>query len=215
MACHSRNWTWILLMAALCPEVAAAATPYAPDVFVRTKILTHPLPEGFSVCHGGGCRLVTQLRFDAIHWTDIKGRFEVPARSAAEERERIAEVIARFETVVGELAGTSDDRAENAMGADWHAQMDCIDESTNTTTYLRMLAIADLLKWHRVEARVTRGFFVFGWPHTTAVVSEHGSGTKWAVDSWFHANGRPPEIVPLDAWRAGWRPAKVPQTPSI
>ena len=46
-------------------------------------------------------------------------------------------------------------------------QMDCIDESTNSTTYLRILAGAGLLRWHRVEARVTRGFFIFGWPHTT------------------------------------------------
>jgi hypothetical protein len=26
------------------------------------------------------------------------------------------------------------------------------------------------------------------------------------VDSWFHANGVPPEVVDLDRWRQGYTP---------
>ena len=189
---------------------AQAAGTYAIDTFVRSDIVTEPAPENFSVCHGGTCALVTQTSLDAARWAQITAVFETAAGDAGEERGRIAQAIARFETIVGVITDTSDDRAENQRGANWQSQMDCIDESTNSTTYLRILARAGLLRWHRVEARVTRGFFIFGWPHTTAVVSELAGGAKWAVDSWFHENGRPPEIVPLDLWKTGWRPAKAP-----
>ncbi len=193
-------------------EAASIAADFAPDTFVREDIVTQPTPQAFSVCHGGTCARVTQARFEAAQWAQVAALFDAPARGAREERALIAAAIARFENIVGAMTDTADDRPENQLGPSWWSQMDCIDESTNTTTYLRMLAAAGLLKWHRVEARVTRGYFIFGWPHTTAVVSETGlgetAGAKWAVDSWFHENGRPPEIVPLELWKTGWRPEK-------
>ena len=73
-----------------------------------------------------------------------------------------------------------------------------------------MLAKEGLLRWHRVEDRVTRGWFLLGWPHTTAVVSEVKTGARWVVDSWFFENGIPPVIVPLELWKTGWRPEKPP-----
>ncbi len=186
----------------------ALAADFAPDTFVRGDIVTRPTPRHFSVCHAGTCERVTQAALEQAQWASVAKLFETPARDAVEERAQIGAAIARFETLVGAIAGTAGDRAENRLGDDWWGQMDCIDESTNSTTYLRILAGAGLLRWHRVEARVTRGFFLFGWPHTTAVVSETGNGAKWAVDSWFHENGRAPEIVPLHVWKAGWRPGK-------
>jgi hypothetical protein len=190
----------------------AVAASFAPDTFVRGDIITQPTQHDFSVCHGGTCAIVSQARLDDAQWGHILEVFSAASRDAREERARIAEAIARFERIVGAMTDTADDRAENETGASWWSQMDCIDESTNSTTYLRMLAGAGLLRWHRVEARVTRGFFLFGWPHTTAVVSEAAGGAKWAVDSWFHGNGQLPEIVPLDQWKTGWRPAKPPVT---
>lgn len=196
-----------VLLAALALESNAAGL-YAIDTFVRGDIVTEPAPGAFSVCHGGSCAIVSQASLDEEEWRRIASVFAAPAGDAREERARIAEVISRFETIVGALTDTADDRAENQGGRDWRSQMDCIDESTNSTTYLRILARAGLLRWHRAEARVTRGFFVFGWPHTTAVVSELNGGARWAVDSWFFENGKPPVIVPLDLWKTGWRPAK-------
>ena len=195
------------LLALTCGS-AQAAGAYAPDTFVRSDIVTDPVPGNFSVCHGGTCNFVSPVSLDAEQWGQIAALFASPARDPGEERGRIAEAVARFEVIVGVLTDTADDRAENRHGLDWRGQMDCIDESTNTTTYLRLLARGGFLRWHRVEARVTRGFFIFGWPHTTAVVSELNGGVKWAVDSWFFENGKPPVIVPLDLWKSGWRPEK-------
>ncbi len=180
------------------------------DTFVRDDIITDPTPGKFSVCHGGTCTIVSQVALDENQWERIAAVFAPTVGDAQEERARIAEAIAQFETVVGVITDTSDDRAENRLGKAWWSQMDCIDESTNTTTYMRILAKAGFLRWHRVEDRVTRGWFLFGWPHTTAVVSEMKTGARWAVDSWFFENGRPPVIVPLELWKTGWRPPKPP-----
>lgn len=183
------------------------------DVFVRSDIITDPAPQRFSVCHGFSCAQVTEVGLNEAQWFVITSAFEKAAVTPEQEREQIAEAIAKFETVVGVLTGTSGDLAENAVsGLDLSGQMDCIDESTNTTTYLRILAKAGFLRWHRVEDRVTRGWFLFGWPHTTAVVSERQSGQRWAVDSWFFANGHPPAVAPLEVWQHGWRPGRATET---
>ena len=192
-----------------------AGTDYAVDVFVRASVVADPSPGRFSVCHGGTCEIVSQVALAEDQWRRVAELFAAPVAGAKQERARIAEAIARLETFAGALTGTAGDRAENGIGESWWSQMDCIDESTNSTTYLRMLASQGLLRFHRVEARVTRGFFIFGWPHTTAVISERETDARWAVDSWFHENGRPPEIVPLDLWKGGWRPGKPVATPPI
>jgi hypothetical protein len=198
----ARRWFAVL---ALCGAGAAHA-----ETFVRADIVTDPTPGRFSVCHGGTCTIVSQVALNEAQWVRITAVFSPASSDAQDERARIAEAIARFEIIVGAITDTSDDRAENQFGKSWTSQMDCIDESTNTTTYLTMLAQAGLLRWHRVEDRVTRGWFLFGWPHTTAVVSEVKTGARWVVDSWFFENGKPPVIVPLELWKTGWRPDKSP-----
>jgi len=193
---------------ALLLTLAGCATPGA-DTFVRDEIITEPTPARFSVCHGRGCDIVSQATLAPGQWQRIAAVFSPPPADPTEERVRIADAIALFETVVGELTGTSDDRPGNESGGHWSSQMDCIDESTNTTSYLRILRHGGLLRWHSVEARVTRGYFLFGWPHTTAVVRDARSGERWAVDSFYFENGKPPVIVPLELWKTGWRPEKA------
>lgn len=110
------------------------------------------------------------------------------------------------------MTGTWRDKGGTFNGGE--GQMDCIDESINTTLYLTMLQKFGLMRLHRVEDRATRGWFLAGWPHTTAVISEiamnreNGTYRLWAVDSWFLDNGEPPFILPLETWKAGWEPIK-------
>lgn len=191
----------------LCAALPALADTLVADVFVREDVIVDPAPAMFPVCHGFTCTLVTQVSLSSAQWFETSAPFEQAAADPAAERRQIAEAISRFEKVAGAMTGTAGDMAENQKGANWQGPMDCIDESTNTTTYLRILNRAGLLRRHRVEDRVTRGLFLFGMPHTTAVVKESTSGRRWAVDSWFYANGVPPVIVPLEVWRqARWRP---------
>jgi hypothetical protein len=71
-----------------------------------------------------------------------------------------------------------------------------------------------LMRLHSVEDRATRGWFLGGWPHTTAVIGEiaalpdKGGERLWAVDSWFLDNGAPPYTLPLETWKSGWEPIR-------
>jgi hypothetical protein len=177
------------------------------DVFVRDDIITDPDPEAFSICYNHTCKEVTTVSLDRRQWRKVQTVFAPPATSGAQERRQVAEALALFEQMVGGLVGTGLDRGGNFQGMlSGGKQQDCIDESTNTTTFLAMLEKEGLLRWHSVEDRSSRGFFIFGMPHTTAVVKDNVTGEKWAVDSWFHDNGVPPEIIPLSEWRGGWEP---------
>ncbi|MGI9387632.1 MAG: hypothetical protein ACR2OX_09395, partial [Methyloligellaceae bacterium] len=82
-------------------------------------------------------------------------------------------------------------------------QQDCVDEATNTTSYLMFLDKQGLLKHHTVgipfsKGRIWRG--VKNWPHWTAVLQEKKGGQRWAVDSWIYENGENPAVVKVDEW---------------
>jgi len=180
--------------------------PAYADTFVRRDIITDPAPERFSVCSGHTCREVKQVALTSAQWLQVRDQFFPPAETAEDERRDIARGIAFMETLVGPLAGTSNDKGRNFQGVGTDGQMDCIDESTNTASYLTMLVQEGLVTRHSVQDRVTRGFFIFGWPHTTAVIRDNESGERFAVDSWFLDNGEPPFILPLQVWQDGWEP---------
>ncbi|MRR49608.1 MAG: hypothetical protein EG825_01625 [Rhodocyclaceae bacterium] len=191
----------VLLLAALAWSTAHA------DTFVRDDLILDPTPERLSVCHGNTCRLVDFVSLEREQWREIQELFDPPADSAAAERGQIWVAIGRMESFIGPKTGTEHDLggAEHpfASGDD---QMDCIDESTNTSLYITLFQNAGLLRFHQVDDRSTRGYFFRGWPHTTAVMREIETGKLWAVDSWFFDNGVPPAIIPLNEWEAGWKP---------
>ncbi len=177
------------------------------DVFVRDDIITAPGPDAFSICYGHTCAEVVELRLKPAQWERVRNLFRPPPANAEEERARIAQAIALLEAMTGGLANTANDKGGNLDGLFAGGnQLDCIDESTNSTTYLRMLAADGLLTRHSVRDRATRGYFLFGWPHSTAVIRDLAAQDDYAVDSWFYDNGAPPAIVPLSTWHNGWEP---------
>ncbi len=88
-------------------------------------------------------------------------------------------------------------------------QEDCVDEATNTTSYLLVLQSNELLKHHTVEIPFSKGDLLKGtmqgdpikyWPHWTAVLAEKKSGQKYAVNSWIYENGENPAVVKVEDW---------------
>ena len=160
------------------------------------------------VCYHHGCESVARIDLTDPLWHQVTRHFTNEAKNAVAEREQIRRAIAEMELITGELVGTSGDRSGNLAGTSTLApQLDCIDESTNTTVYLTLFEQADLLRWHSVEPTAHRGYLFFGgWPHYTAVVRENSNGKRWVVDSWFGNNGELPDIVSLEAWKDGWKP---------
>jgi hypothetical protein len=158
------------------------------------------------VCHAYGCRMQTAFRFTDADIAQIKSLMTKTRKADTpyEERRAVAYAIGWMERRTGDVIGTSADRP----GMDFSAsgdptQQDCVDEATNTTSYLLILERNGLLKHHTVgtpfsKENLLRG--VAGWPHWTAVLKENANSQKWAVDSWIYANGENPAIVEAERW---------------
>ncbi len=181
--------------------LAACATATPPVTEAPAPSQRH-LP----ICWGYGCANLDTVSLNDAEWQRVRAHFQPAARDAATERAQIARAIGELERIIGPKTGTDVDRGGTFPGMFRAGQMDCIDESTNTTTYLRLFAAKGLLRWHIVGPDATRGYFLFGWPHSTATVRVKATDEKYAVDSWFFDNGVEPVIVPLQQWRDGWNP---------
>ena len=158
------------------------------------------------VCHAYGCKMQTRFRFtdtDIVTLTDLMTKTR-KAETPAEERRAVAYAIGWMEKRTGDVIGTKDDRPGMDFAASGDpTQQDCVDEATNTTSYLLVLAHNKLLRHHTVgtpfsKENLLRG--VAGWPHWTAVLRDSSTGQRWAVDSWIYANGENPAIVEVEKW---------------
>lgn len=176
-----------------------------------------PKIDAFEICAGGGCAEIKQLALSKDEWSEVAAIFEDArlkdanvAKDAALERQHIAGAIGALEKIVGAKTGTSTDRAGTFDNSRYPGQMDCNDEAINSTTYMRLMQQHGLIKLHAIEDMRTRSYFLFGWPHSTAVIHELANGERYAVDSWFYDNGYPATIVPFATWKSGYFPADSP-----
>lgn len=183
------------------------ASPVLADMHSMNEFLKQqPTQSHFDICWGGGCAHHMATLLTEQEWAEVSQYFSSWPTSAQEEREAIALALGAMERVIGPKTGTLLDKAGTFGNAQYPGQLDCNDESINTTTYLKLFTHAHLLQFHQVMDIKTRRYFLNGWPHTTAVIQEIATGERFAVDSWFHDNGEPAEIVPLTRWLDGWRP---------
>ncbi|MCF6195710.1 MAG: hypothetical protein L3J50_03325 [Emcibacter sp.] len=166
--------------------------------------------DDFGVCKGYGCRYYLKTGLDEAEWQQIVDVFARAPEDAAAERDLIKQAIGLFEQFVGPKTGTdTDDPGAQIINFSTRDQMDCIDEAFNSTTYLFILRKAGLIRLHTLGKPLHRGNYISRWPHNTATIHEIGGDkAQYVVDSWFHANGVPPEIVPAELWSSGWSPDK-------
>ena len=175
------------------------------DRFLAKYSDAEPSVGALTVCHGYGCRMTDEVSLSR-EWQDLTAAFREPAATAEEERLRIATLIGEAEQIIGGKLGTDGDIGGTFTGFGEAGQQDCIDETANTTAILTLLENEGLLVWHDVRAPMSRGFFVNGWPHTSAVIAERETNQHYVVDSWFHNNGHAAEVVTLETWVGGWSP---------
>lgn len=158
-------------------------------------------PPPFQACSDYHCDILKPVTLRPDQWQEIRGLFS-NVRSAGAELSQIQAAIALMERQVGDQTGSWRDQAENNGEGSEPGQLDCIAESTNTTTYLRLMAQDKLLKWHQVTERQRRNPWLFNI-HWTATIMNKQTRQRYAVDSWFFANGQPPIIQPIEDWLAG------------
>ena len=165
------------------------------------------------ICSNYGCSKISNASISSETLEVINNALEMSIESPASEREALAYVIGIFEKVIGEQTNTQNDiggtfRTYLHTSKSKSEQMDCIDESANTLLYLRVLNQKNKIIWHEIISLSTRGGIFAGYPHTAVLLKEKQSQEKFIIDSWFHDNAQPAEVVDYKKWKKGWKPNK-------
>jgi hypothetical protein len=161
------------------------------------KFAAHP-PKGdtITVCHAYGCKAQTKFTFSTSDMAEISGLMARVRRddSAAEERRAIAYAIGWMERRVAPAVGTTTDRPSmDFRGSGDKTQQDCVDEATNATSYMLVLARHGLIRHHRVERPFAKDS-INKWTHWAALIQERETGARFAVDSSSGPNGDNPMV---------------------
>ena len=124
-------------------------------------------------------KMKTPYRFTSADIAEIARTMRKVKRndSPAEERRAIAYAIALMERQVGAAIGIND-----KAGMQWSAsgdatQEDCVDDSTNTTSFLMVLQSNGLLRYHTVQGTIRRGQYALwhaDWEAGQVLAPLHG-----------------------------------------
>jgi hypothetical protein len=157
-----------------------------------------------TLCYNYGCSAHAAISFSSEDLKRIQAAFSDVADPAA-ERHAIATAMGLFYATAATQSPIWRDRGGNLDDEEADGRMDCIDHSTNTTTWLELLDERGWLRYHRVGERVRRGRFVI-FEHWSARIVEADSRAEFAVDTWFLDPGHPATIYPLREWLGGAHP---------
>jgi len=162
-----------------------------------------PLAAPLIACSGTACRHAWLVVLDQDDREDIRQIFAHVA-DATQERQAIAQAIARIETSVGSQNGTWADEAGNHISeTDDPDQLDCVSETANTRSYLQRLMQAGLVTHHHMGHVVMR--FTLILQHVASTIIEDEDGSAYVIDSWVGANGEQPSVESYDDWRGHWQ----------
>lgn len=165
--------------------------------------------ESVSICFNYGCFSQAQATFSTAQLARVTQTL-TGAHTPSEERALLAKVIGQLYAWAGEQTPIHADRGGNFADNGMYGTMDCIDHSTTTTRFLKLLEQHHALRFHRVVA-ITRLGWIF--QHFTATIEElpvaqalptaaaetmpQPNAPRFAVDSWYVDNGQPARILPL------------------
>lgn len=161
--------------------------------------------EPVSVCYLYGCKRTFSFDFDAAAQAAIRDRL-AQSTDPASERENIAWAVQQMLLLAArDYPPLAEDKAGNLNDSTSQGRMDCVDHSTNDSTFLKVFERHGWLRFHRTNGTTWRTRILFDL-HYTAVLREIDSGHDWAVDTWFKDFGAPPVVIPLDEWKNGYHP---------
>jgi hypothetical protein len=161
--------------------------------------------SNLTICSGYGCIIKDKLAFAEQIRVDLEQIMEPGRESAEAERTALKSAIAYMEAAARDTLRYKPD-IEFSYQKNRHkrGQMDCVDESLNTISFLKYLQSHGLLRFHKpLPHYANRGLLVDGrYPHKSARMRDN-QGNDWAVDSWKRPNGGEPEIMTLAKWYRG------------
>ncbi|WP_242522962.1 hypothetical protein [Thiocystis minor] len=197
---------------------AASSQPIFDDA---KGSVSRPLPPEYAIdrdgsvtlriCYNWSCASRQTITFTPDDMADLKRHLAVcPGTSLHDRLQHVRIGIWQMELLAQKYQPLlANDLAINTFEAGFEGRMDCVDNTSNTTTYLHILRdIRELTGW-TVSSPQVRGFFDITAVHWTAVIIDTDSGSPWSVDSWYRPNGHLPMVMPLQSWidkKKGWQP---------
>jgi hypothetical protein len=157
-----------------------------------------------TICYNYGCYARAQVDYSDAQLATLH-QLLAAAGDAAAERAVISIAIGRMYAIAGEQTPIWRDKGGNYADGGENGQMDCIDHSTNTDTFLRLLQSHGWLRFHEVLEPIRRTRFIVA-VHWTARIRDRGTQRAYAVDSWYFDNGRPAAVLTVEEWRSGKTP---------
>lgn len=168
----------------------------APVLANESPVSIDQLP----VCMNFSCRHKEVVALSQEDWESISNWLKQAAPDPQTERLHIKQAIGWMEVIVGRYTPTHLDVGGDLQNGavTFPGQLDCIDESINTTTYLKLFEQNNLLKHHTViERAYRRSIFDQHWAGQLQTLD---AGERWVVDSWFQDNGYLPYIQRSEEW---------------
>ncbi|KAA3634643.1 MAG: hypothetical protein DWQ08_00255, partial [Proteobacteria bacterium] len=128
-------------MSRFVPVLTCALWMHSSPTFAATSI------DEIPVCYDFGCKSRQIVSITSEEWREVSGWFKTPADTPEAERQQIKQAVGWMEVVIGKHTPTHRDTGLDLdYGGEFPGQLDCIDESLNTTTYLRLFEHYGLLR---------------------------------------------------------------------
>ena len=208
----------LLLLGVL--AIGAAGTGWAGAKEDGFDLVTRPLPADYRanrdgsitlrICYNWSCAARATVTFSAADLAVVKDYLSQCAGTSLYDRvQRLRVGIWQLQLIAQRhLPQLANDREINDFDKDVDGRLDCVDSSTNTSTYLRILQdLGQLPGWSVAPAEVRNLLDLHG-VHWTAVVINN-DGARWSVDSWYRPHGHLPFVMPLADWsndKKAWVP---------
>ncbi len=175
----------------------------------------HFNPDGsvdLRVCYNWSCARTKELVFSREDLSAAtREMMRCRGNTLHERLQRIRIGVWQMENLARKyLPVLANDRAVNNKDQDSEGRTDCVDNTSNTTTFLQILDDLSVLDGWIVSTPRVRDRFNLWQVHWTAVVIDDRSGEHWSVDSWFRPHGHLPFLLPLSGWIAGKKGWKAP-----
>ncbi|WP_462320127.1 hypothetical protein [Halochromatium sp.] len=219
---HSQTALVSLLIALVGYTDCAGAVPLSnPAVDGARVSVSYPLPPEYvidkdgsvtlRICFNWSCSVRENMTFTASDMDLIKRRMATCSAGSLHDRlQQVRIGIWHMELLAQKYQPLlANDLAINDFDAEAMGRMDCVDNSSNTTTYLEILRDIGALPGWKVSVPKVRNLFDITAVHWTAVLINLDSGRAWSVDSWYRPNGHLPMVMPLESWideKKAWEP---------
>ncbi|QEL56127.1 hypothetical protein [Chromobacterium paludis] len=170
--------------------------------------LTPAFADALNICYHYRCsrQASFEVSDEAHDW--LAARL-ARAGTAEAERAAVSDAVQTLYLLAAQHSPIWQDKGGNFHDGPAEGRMDCVDHSSNVTTFLRYLDSQGWLKFHHAAPPEWRAPHILDL-HYTGVLHDTAANQDWAVDTWFKDFGEPPVVVPLSVWMTGYEPPAVP-----